>query len=174
MRLVRRGRGRPRKFGRPARPVTVTLPEDVIAHLGSIDADLGVAIVNAMARRRSPRPRDVHPAELVSYGNHAVIVVTPLNALKRLEGVQLVPIGPNRALISLDQPRSIAEFELSVRDALDRYKVGQRERKALELIADILRDARVSGNLEMEERSIIVLAAKRRRSAAAPSRRRNA
>src|SRR4029079_11482540 len=42
---VRLGPGRPRKFAQPSRPVTVTLPEDTLTRLGTIDADLGRAIV---------------------------------------------------------------------------------------------------------------------------------
>ena len=38
-------RGRPQKFGRPSRAVTLTLPEDVIAALGRVDDDLSRAIV---------------------------------------------------------------------------------------------------------------------------------
>ena len=37
-------RGRPPKFGRPAQLVTLTLPEDVISWLSTIDPDLGWAI----------------------------------------------------------------------------------------------------------------------------------
>ena len=48
MSMVRRGPGRPRKYGRASRAVTVTLPDDVIARLGAIDADLGQAIVAAV------------------------------------------------------------------------------------------------------------------------------
>src|SRR5262245_41219240 len=141
MHLVRRGPGRPRKFGRPSRPVTVTLPEDVIAHLSEIDADLGQAIVSVLARRRRSRPHAPRLAELASYGNRAVIVVAPFNALKRLAGVQLVPIGNNRALISLEAPMSVAKLELDVRDALERHPIGRLERQALKAVADILRDA---------------------------------
>jgi len=38
-------RGRPRKFPAPSRAVTLTLPEDVLASLGAVDADLSRAIV---------------------------------------------------------------------------------------------------------------------------------
>ena len=45
MKVVRIGPGRPRKFGRPSRAVTLTLPDDVIATLETIDKDLSQAIV---------------------------------------------------------------------------------------------------------------------------------
>jgi hypothetical protein len=165
MHLVKRGPGRPRKFGRPSRPVTVTLPEDAIAHLRAIDADLGQAIVTALTRKRPPRSLARHPAELASYGKHAVIVVTPLNVLKRLAGVQLVPIGNNRALISLEHPRSVPKLELDIRDALEHHRIGHPERQALKALADILRHARLSQKISIDERTIIVLEAKRQRRA---------
>ena len=89
---MRRGPGRPQKFGRPSRAVTVTLPEDVIARLGAIDVDLGRAIVTILERRRGPHASAMRPAELASYGNHSVIVVPPVHALKQIAGVELVPI----------------------------------------------------------------------------------
>src|SRR6188768_826035 len=105
---VRAARGRPRKFARPAHPVTVTLPDDVLDRLSTIDADLGRAIVTLVERRRSPRAGPVRHAELASYGRHAVMVVTALKALKRLPGVQLVPVANGRCLISLEKPYATA------------------------------------------------------------------
>src|SRR5688572_28018168 len=102
--LAVRGRGRPSKYGRPSRAITLTLPEDVLARLGTVDTDLGSAIVKVVERRTIPRASAVKPAEIASYGSHAVIVVTPVNALKRLPGVQLVPIGNGRCLIALEPP----------------------------------------------------------------------
>ena len=165
MTLAKHGPGRPQKYGRPSQAVTVTLPEDVIARLSAIDADLGRAIV-ALAEHRSPRrPPAIRPAELASYGNHAVIVVMPVKALKRLAGVQLVPIGNGRALISLEHPRSIPQLELQLRDATDQDGVNGSERKTLEAIAQILREARRSERVTVKERTIIVLESKRRRRA---------
>jgi hypothetical protein len=163
MPLLKARPGRPRKFGRAARAVTVTLPEDVLASLTSIDADLGRAIVTIAERKRPRQSRRTVPAELSSYGRHAVIVVTPVRALKRLPGVELVPIGNGRALISLEHPHSISQLELSIRDALDRNNVPVGERRALEAVAAILRGARTSHQVRLEERTIIVLEAARRR-----------
>src|SRR5262245_1009915 len=129
MALVKHGPGRPQKYGRPSRAVTVTLPEDVIVRLLALDADLGRAIVKAAEHRALPRPRIIRPAELTSYGNRAVIVVMPVKTLKRLPGVQLVPIGNGRALISLDRPHSVAELELRLRDVCDRRLINGTERE---------------------------------------------
>ena len=157
------GRGRPKKYGRPSRAVTVTLPEDVLARLSAVNTDLGRAIVTIAEKNGHSRPRAIRPAELARYGKHAVIVVTPLKALRRLAGVQLVPIANGRCLISLDEPDSIPQLELEIRDAIDRNDASRSERDALAAIANILRRARASRGVSLEERTIIVLESKRAR-----------
>ena len=162
MKPVKHGPGRPRKFGRPSHAVTLTLPDDVLAWLKTVDVDLGRAIVALFERQRTRLPRAVRPAELSAYGNHAVIIVNPARALKKLPGVQLVPAGNGRALISLDAPNSIPQLELAVGDALEAAGIPDAERETLEAIADILRQARRSHHVSLQERSIIVLESRRR------------
>jgi len=154
-------RGRPKKYGRPARAVTFTLPEDVLARLSGIDADIGRAIVRLVERQPRTRARTGGRAEIASYGNHAVIIVNPASALKRLPGVELVPIGNGRALISLASPSSIAHLELALRDAIERHDTAAGEQETLEAIASVLRRARVSRTVSLEPRTIIVLAKSR-------------
>ena len=162
MELLKLGRGRPKKYGREARAVTITLPDDVLVRLQALDADVGRAIVRLVERQgRTSAPRG-QPAELSRYGNHAVILVKPAKALKRLPGVQLVPVGNGRALVSLDAPLAVSQLELAVRDALEGTAVHEPERQILQGIVDILRQARSSRTVSVEERTIIVLVAKRR------------
>src|SRR6476469_6687368 len=98
-------RGRPRKFTSPSRPVTVTLPEQVLDALASIDVDLGRAIVRLVQPVLADRP---HPAaELATFGRHSVIVVHPSRTLERRTGVELLHLPDGRALISFDQSRTI-------------------------------------------------------------------
>ena len=101
----------------------------------------------------------------IGYGNHAVIVVTPVPALKRIDGVKLVPIGNGRALISLARTQSIPEFELGLGDALARAGVSKRDKQTLGAIADLLRQTRRSRQGTLGERKIIVFESKRRRRA---------
>ena len=162
MQLIKSGPGRPRKFGRPSRSVTVTLPEDVLTRLAGIDTDLGRAIV-ALVERRRVDVRAVKPAEISSYGSHAVIIVTPVQALKRIAGVQLVPIGNGRALISLERTQSIAGFELELVDALAQNRASELERQTLGAIVEILRQTRRSHRSILEARTIIVFQTKRQR-----------
>jgi hypothetical protein len=82
--------------------------------------------------------------------------------LKRLPGVELVPLGNGRALISLSSARSVAQLELDVRDALELNEMSTRDREALSEILDILKQARRSPGLSLQERTIIVLEPRRR------------
>jgi hypothetical protein len=164
---VKHGPGRPMKYGRASRAVTLTLPEDVIERLCAVDDDLGRAIVALTERRANGRTPRVRPqtrqAEVTAYGNHAVIVVTPAKELRRLPGVQLVPIGNGRALISLEPPYSVPQLELDLRDAIERSGAPASERRTLTALADILRQSRHSKRVTLEERTIIVLESKRTR-----------
>jgi hypothetical protein len=155
--------GRPPKFGRAARAVTVTLPEDVLSRLLGVDSDLGRAIVTISERATKPRAHRPRPAELAAYGSHAVILVNPARVLNQLPGVQLVPISNGRALISLDRDTSITKLELDLRDALERDGMNAVERGTVEAIGNILRQSRQSARVAIEERTIIVLESKRRR-----------
>ena len=92
-----------------------------------------------------------------------MIIVTPSPALRRLRGVQLVPVGNGRALISLSSETSISSLELQVRDALERLGPENRESEGLRSLADILRRSRGSRELASEARTIIVLAPKAKR-----------
>ena len=149
------------KYGRAARPVTVTLPEDVLSRLEAAGHDVGEAIVNLVERHAPRRPAAaLRGPELTAYGSHAVIVVTPNKVLKRLPGVQLVPIGSGRALIALDAPRTIAQFELDLRDASEWPDISAADRESLGAIAKILRQSRRSRDVSLEERTLIVVEAK--------------
>jgi hypothetical protein len=158
-------RGRPRKFSRPSRAVTVTLPEDVVAALRSVDADLGRAIVRVVTSGgAAPIRRDQPPAELVDFGRHAVIVVNPTPPLKERAGVELIPLPDGRALIAFNRATTIAALELSIADTLEAGELSGDDRAVFEAIAEILRTARRSADITLLQRNIIVLEARRRRS----------
>ena len=150
----RRPRGRPRKFDEPTRVVTLTLPESVIAGLSRIHADLGRAVAGLVGAE-APAPR--RAAELIVFGNRAVISVRPSPSLERRIGVELVPMPDGRALISFDTPHSVAELELSIQDALDDRELAADDRHVFEAIREILRDARRSKDVSLIRRNIIVL-----------------
>jgi hypothetical protein len=135
----------------------LTLPDDVLAALTSVDGDVGRAVVRLsqpLIGETAVRP----PAELSKCGAAAVIVANPVAALERMSGVVLLRLPDGRALISLDPTMSVAEFELKVRDAMDEgIQLGVRERGVLASIAEILRTARQTKGISVHQRSLIVL-----------------
>lgn len=162
-------RGRPRKFAVPSRAVTLTLPEDVLAALGDVDPDISRAIVRVMqpARARQKHP----PAELETFGRRAVIVVNPTPSLERQPGVHLVPLPDGRALISFDQPATIADLELFITDELDKGRLSADDQAIYSGVHNILRNARQSAGVTLIQRQIVVLESGRKaspRRAAAP------
>ena len=161
-------RGRPHKFNRPARQVTLTLPDDVIARLSKIDDDMGRAVVRlAMAARPAVESQG---AELTTFGGRAVIAVAPSKALERVKGVELVPLADGRALIALSEDTTEAEFELGVRDVLESGSLGDADKRTLKSLVTFVADARRQGGLTL--RKILVLHSRRRSRKAAKSPRR--
>src|SRR5687767_14223318 len=138
-------RGRPRKFAAPSRAVTLTLPEHVIAALGSVDTDLSRAVVRmaepALEQRAKTR-RATKPAELTRFGRHAVIVISPTATLAKRIGVELVPLPDGRALIALEEPTTIAELELWIEDVIDGPGLATADAAVFQSVLGILREAR--------------------------------
>jgi hypothetical protein len=146
-------RGRPPKFSRPSRTITVTLPEDTLETLSGVDPDIGLAIVRlALGRDRPDRSAGV---EVVTFGSRAVIAVSRTRALSGMKGVELVPLIDGRFLIALDEGMSEPHFELAVRDALNGPAIADGDRVLLERLAQVLREARGDGSLVL--RRIMVL-----------------
>ncbi|MGE4053673.1 MAG: hypothetical protein AB7F99_02645 [Vicinamibacterales bacterium] len=153
----RRGRGRPLKFGRPARSVTVTLPDDVLNALRARDRDLGRAIVALLPVASTPPSRS--PAVVLHQtGRRAVIVVRPVEALRRLPGVDLVSLGdPDRALIAFSEGMSAATFELRVQDLLESPSLPPDDAEVVTRLASLLRDVRRTARRSLSQATIIVL-----------------
>ena len=159
-------RGRPRKFIQPSRPITLTLPEHVIAALAGLDRDLSRAIVRLAQPMLADRPNP--PAELVTFGRHSVIVVNPSRTLEKRTGVELVHLPDGRALISFEQSMTASGLELLIEDALEDRTLPTGDRVIFDAIATILKTARRSDKVVLLQRNIIVIETRR---AAAPLRR---
>ena len=173
-RVVRR-RGRPPKYGRPARLVAVTLPHDVVDWLASIDADVGRAIVRLhdhTTRRdaRAARP-DPPSAELVDVGDARALIVVDPKMVRGLAGVAAIPFGEGRAFLALEPAWTMADLELSVVDALDRGVADAPRRVALVQFRDQLREWRNDRSMALEPRAIIVAGRRPKAKAAAGSAR---
>jgi hypothetical protein len=167
-------RGRPRKFIAPSRAVTLTLPEDVLAALDAVDHDLSRAVVRVTQPQMAKRPHP--PAEVAAFGRRGVIVVNPSRTLEERTGILLVPLSDGRALISFDEPMTIARLELRIQDALEDQELPPEDARIFKSIEEILRTARRSGDVTLKQRHIIVLEsnrpARRRAAPGVPKRRR--
>ncbi len=147
-------RGRPRKFTRPSRAVTLTLPHDVIEALRAVDPDLSRAVVRAVEYRSPVEPL---ATELVTFGNRQVIVVPRSSALADRADVELIPLADGRALISFDDRLSVPQLELKLGDALSDPALTGEDRSVFEALAGILSGARRDATASVQERTIIVL-----------------
>ena len=158
-------RGRPPKFTRPARTITVTLPEDVLSSLGELDTDVGRAIVRLTMTTTNNSTKDV---EVATFGSRAVIVIPPTKALRSIGGVELIPLADGRALISIDDGMTADQFELAVRDLLDGGRVAEADTALLKQLLRVLQEHRHGQKLTV--RRVIVLRAAS--GASAPTRER--
>jgi hypothetical protein len=161
-------RGRPPKFGRPARVVAMTLPEDVLEKLEALHADPAWAIVELVessfgngprgrGRRRADAVAAAQPVELVRLsGRRALIVVEP-RLFARLRGVSTLPLADGRAFLALDHPGGIADLELAVLDRLEELRGRSAERARLERARAALRQWRRTSRLTFRSKSIIVV-----------------
>ena len=148
-------RGRPRKFLDRSRSVTLTLPEPVIAALEALDPDLSRAVVRVAQPEMRKRPHP--PAELAMFGRRAVIVVNPTRTLERRTGVLLVPLTDGRALIAFDESMTVARLELKIQDELEAHDLPAEDVRIFEAIRTLLKDARRSKSVALEQRNIMVL-----------------
>lgn len=160
-------RGRPRKFSRPARTVTLTLPDDVIERLSALDADLGRAVVRLAMAQEPATTTTSSAVDVSTFGSRAVILVPPTRRLASLPGVELVPIADGRMLIALEEPLNEEAFELLVRDTLDEPSLRGVDRDLFAELARVLREARVETRITL--RRILVLRARGGRRAPAPT-----
>lgn len=150
-------RGRPLKFGRPTRPLSVSLPADVIAWLETIDPDPAWAVVTLFEKAKSRQAGQARPlAELVQLpGQRALILVAP-DAFDGLDSVSVIRLSDGRGFLALQEGKGYADLELAVVDKLDAPGVSPERRQVLSQIRKQLRDWRQSG-LQFESRSILVV-----------------
>jgi hypothetical protein len=164
-------RGRPQKFGRPGKVVAITLPEEVVAGLQKIHADLAWAIVTLFektAKTRTIGRRPVNDAELITVGGPRSLIVVPRKLFEELDlpGVNILPLNDNRAFLALQPGRGMSDLVLAVDDRLAEPSLGRREAAALRRLRAQLREWRRDPGLRCETRAIVVIErARTRRSA---------
>jgi hypothetical protein len=153
-----RKRGRPSKFGRPSRLVAATLPEEVIQGLRKVHPDLAWAIVS-LFENRAPftAGADYANAELVDIGGRESLIVIDRSTLKRLPGVDIVPLAENRALLALEPGCGMSDLETAVTHGLERATPGEPGRGALQRFRKQLQAWRRDDSLRFHTRAIIVV-----------------
>jgi hypothetical protein len=151
-------RGRPHKFGRPARTIAITIPEDIIEALQRTDTDLGRAVVAlvddggaASFHAAGTEPVGVAPAE----SRHFLSVVDP-RGFPPLPGCSLLRIAADRALITLTPGARLADLELQIIDRLAEIDTGSPEHRSLLALRGALKGWRTNQRIAVLERSIIV------------------
>ena len=151
-----RKRGRPQKFGRAAQLISLTLPQDVIDWLMSIDDDLGWAMVK-LHERATKKTRDGggEVAQLVRFPGDRALILVRAELFKDMPGVSLIPLSDGRAFLALEHGRGVADLELLVIDRIDDKRVMDAERSALETLRELLKKWRQEG-VRFESRSIVV------------------
>lgn len=153
-----RKRGRPSKFGRPSRLVAATLPEEVIRGLRRVHPDLAWAIVSLFENREPlTAGTDYAGAELVDIGGRESLIVIDRSTLKRLPGVDIVPLAENRAFLALEPGCGMSDLETAVIHGLDQATPGEPGRGALLRFRKQLQAWRRDESLRFHTRAIIVV-----------------
>jgi hypothetical protein len=150
-------RGRPLKFGRPTTLVTLSLPEDVVSWLHTVDSDPAWAVVKLCERAtsKSAKPRTDHLADLVQLpGGRALILIKP-EPFQNLKRVSIIPLADGRGFLALEPGLGVSDLELAVIDRLELQSTPASEREALQHMRALLKQWRQEG-IEFESRSIIV------------------
>lgn len=153
--------GRPAKFAEPSRPVTMTLPDRILARLAEIDADRARAVVKAVESALGAGGQAREPvAELSVAPDEALLEVARSPALARLPWLRLIEIAPGRHLISLSEGVPVEKLEVALEDLLDGTgAAGTGERRMLRALLDRIRTPRRNRAVRTEQILVIRTAA---------------
>lgn len=116
----KRGVGRPRKFTDESKPITVTLPKQILQLLHAIDKDRARAIVKVTNAAMADMWSDSSHIELLKVEpGISLIVVGPSNYLKQIKWIKLIEIAPARYLISIPPGTLLEKLEIAILDILE-------------------------------------------------------
>jgi hypothetical protein len=145
--------GRPPKFRGARRPVTVTLPEETLARLASIDADRARAIVKAADAAIALSEGEHKPVELVEVApGLSIVIVGASRVLRTIGWLRMIEIAPLRFLLSIPSGTSIDSLELTLIELLESVdEVDDRELWLLKELRDLMRKLRRGGDFRKAE-----------------------
>jgi hypothetical protein len=159
--VPRKQRGRPLKFGRPARLLALTLPDDVVRALERIHPDPAWAIVSLYERLarsdRQSRPRGRPAVELARLSPRSALIVVDPRVIRSGPGVSVVPVAAGRAFLAFDEGRGLADLELALVERLRNQKTSAAMRKELGVLHRQIRHWRRSRSFRPSTRSIILV-----------------
>ena len=147
--------GRPAKFDEPSRPVTITLPDRILARLAEIGDDRAKAIVKAVETVLAggscgPAPEPV--GELSVAKDESLLVVARSRLLASVPWITMIGIAPGRHLISLQDGATIEKLEVTLGDLLDSNPdASEGERKILRTLLSRIRTPRRNQAIRKEE-----------------------
>jgi hypothetical protein len=158
-------RGRPAKFGRPSRLVALTLPDDVVTALRSINVDLGWAIVQLAEPLLKGSAFSNEPAsdeserliELAQLPKKRALIVVWDPVLREIPGVTAIPLSDGRSFLAFDGVAGLADLELAVLDRIEALPAEAKGRPALVQIRESVRSWRQDDKLRFTTKSIIVV-----------------
>ena len=145
--------GRPRKFREPSRPITITLPDRILHLLDALGPDRARAIVRAVDQQHPAWPASATPVETVEVAKGlGIIVVTPSARLRRIKGLRLIEVAPQRYLLALLEGLTANGLEVLLADILDEEpKLEARERDLIAQLHAHLRQLRRSEKVSRAE-----------------------
>jgi hypothetical protein len=153
-------RGRPLKFGRPARTIAITLPDDVIAALKTIDADVAravVALVGATRGAAAALPTEKPLVDVARIGRRQSLIIVDPRSFPSVPGCSLCLLSPDSAFIALQPGARLADLEVAVIDELAQPQITAPQRSGLLALRRALRRWRTDKRVTVSERAIVVL-----------------
>lgn len=112
--------GRPRKFGEPSQPVTVTLPDRILGMLRRIDTDRAKAIVKVVDHLSGATVRNPLHVETVEMAPGVGLVLVPAAvSLRRLSWLKMIEVAPNRYLLAVLPGTSVEQIEIAILDLIE-------------------------------------------------------
>jgi hypothetical protein len=131
----------------------VTLPEDTLARLASIDADRARAIVKATDVALAADDSAHNPVELVAVApDLSIVIVGPSRVLRTIDWLRMIEVAPMRFLLSIPPGTAIDSLELTLIELLESTAgLDDHEVLLLSQLRDLLRRSRRRGDFSRAE-----------------------
>jgi len=149
-------RGRPPKFGRPARSIALTLPDDVIGSLTRIHGDVARAVVALVDRESSATSASASQlVDLVRVSRNYSLIVVDQQSFRAVPACTLVPLTDRWAFLALEPGAGLPDLELAIGDQLEEGLADTDEARALTALRGALQKWRRDPSMNIQKRSII-------------------